>query len=61
MAPDPAAFDGQMGEFVLPYEAVRSAADPAATLMEFLESTYQAAADLARWDRIALERAPVAP
>ena len=43
-------------EFILPYDAVRTAADPDATLTEFLQSTYDAAADLARWDRPALER-----
>ena len=43
-------------EFILPYDAVRTAADPDATLTEFLQSTYDAAADLARWDRAALER-----
>jgi hypothetical protein len=59
--PDAARFDEALGEFVLPYEAVRSSADPAATLIAFLESTYGAAADLAHWDRSALERAPVAP
>jgi hypothetical protein len=59
--PSSASFDGQLGEFVLPYEAVRTSSDPAATLMEFLETTYAAAADLANWDRAALERAPVAP
>ena len=43
------------GEFVLPYEAVRTSADPEATLLEFLESTYAAAADLGHWDRNLLE------
>jgi len=43
------------GEFILPYDAVRTAADPEATLLEFLGSTYQAAADLGKWDREALE------
>lgn len=59
--PDAAQFDEALGEFVLPYEAVRTAADPAATLLAFLESTYAAAAELAGWDREALERVPVAP
>jgi hypothetical protein len=53
--PAAARFDTGLGEFVLPYEAVRTAADPAATLMAFLESTYRAAADLGRWDCAALE------
>lgn len=53
--PDAARWDRGLGEFVLPYEAVRAADDPQATLMAFLCSTYQAAADLADWDRDALE------
>ena len=48
-------------EFTLPYEAVQSSADPERTLTAFLQSTYDAAADLARWDRANLEREPVAP
>jgi hypothetical protein len=43
------------GQFILPYDAVRTAADPNATLLEFLQSTYAAAADLGKWDRKALE------
>jgi hypothetical protein len=43
------------GEFILPYEAVRAARDPQAVLMDFLQSTYDAAADLGKWDRAALE------
>ena len=54
-------YDETYGEFVLPYAEVRAAADPATMLMEFLQSTYDPAADLAQWDRAALERAPVAP
>jgi Family of unknown function (DUF5996) len=49
-----------MGEFLLPYEAVRRAADPDLTLLRFLESTYRAAADLGGWDA-GLERATGAP
>jgi hypothetical protein len=45
----------------MPYAQVRAAADPARTLGEFLESAYDAGAKLARWDRPALEREPVAP
>ena len=45
-----------MGEFVLPYEAVQTADDPDAALLAFLQSTYEAAADLAAWGREALER-----
>jgi hypothetical protein len=48
-------------EFTLPYEQVRTAADPQAILMRFLHETYDAAADLASWDREMLEREPVAP
>jgi hypothetical protein len=44
-----------LGEFVLPYDAVRTASDPEGTLMEFLQSTYEAAANLGQWDRAALE------
>ncbi|MFL6857838.1 MAG: DUF5996 family protein [Allosphingosinicella sp.] len=53
--PEQARFDEALGEFVLGYEAVRAAPDPDAALMEFLGSTYAAAAALARWDRAALE------
>lgn len=53
--PDAAMWSDQLGEFVLPYAAVREAADPDALLMAFLESTYAAAADLAGWDRDTLE------
>jgi hypothetical protein len=54
-------FDETFGEFVLPYAEVRASDDPARTLSEFFQSTYDVAADLARWDRAALEREPVAP
>jgi hypothetical protein len=53
--PDGAAFDAALGEFVLPYESVRAAADPDALLLDFLTATYAAAADLGGWDRPALE------
>jgi len=46
-----------MGEFFLPYDAVRTAASPDEALLAFLQSTYEAAANLAHWDRAALERA----
>jgi Family of unknown function (DUF5996) len=55
--PDAAAFNRDFGEFVLPYDKVREAADPDAPLMEFLQNSYDAAATLARWDRAALEYA----
>ena len=61
VAPDAAGFNSDLGEFVLPYDAVAIAADPEATLIAFLQSTYDLAADLAHWDRPALERLPVAP
>jgi len=53
--PAQAFFSKELGEFLLPYDAVRTARDPDAALMEFLQSTYEAAADLAKWDREALE------
>jgi hypothetical protein len=49
------------GQFVLPYEAVRRASDPDATLLAFLQDTYEAGADLGGWDRAALEYAPIEP
>jgi len=53
--PDAAFFSEQLGEFLLPYAAVRASRDPDAALMEFLVSTYEAAADLTKWDRAALD------
>jgi hypothetical protein len=55
VSPAAARFDPTLGEFLLSYEAVRAAADPDEVLMSFLQSTYAAAADLAHWDRAALE------
>jgi hypothetical protein len=60
-APEAAYFDKKLGEFILPYDAVRRSSDPEAALMSFLESTYRAAADLGRWDRAALECPPGVP
>ena len=54
-------YDETYGEYVLPYADVRASADPEAMLLEFLQSAYDAGADLASWDRAALEREPVAP
>ena len=54
-----AAYDDNLGQFILPYDAVRQAADPDALLLGFLQETYEAAAELAKWDRQALERQPV--
>lgn len=56
--PDGAFFSEALGEFLLPYEVVRTAGDPDATLLAFLRDTYAAAADAANWDRSALECAP---
>jgi hypothetical protein len=53
--PDAAFFSEALGEFILPYDAVRTAADPDATLLDFLQTTYEAAADAAKWERAALE------
>jgi Family of unknown function (DUF5996) len=53
-----AYFDGKIGAFILPYEAVRSAADPDELVLDFLSKTYEAAADTARWDRSNLECRP---
>jgi len=54
--PDAAFYHREMGEFILPYDAVRRAASPAAEITAFIESTYDQAATLARWDRAALDR-----
>jgi hypothetical protein len=59
--PAEAYFHETLGEFLLPYDAVRTAADPDAALLAFLQSTYEAAADLAGWNRTSLEREPVPP
>jgi Family of unknown function (DUF5996) len=54
-------FDDSFGEYVLSYADVRASAEPEHMLMEFFQSAYDAAADLAEWDRLSLERDPVAP
>ena len=54
-------FDETYGEFVLPYAEVRASDDPESLLLEFFQSAYDMAAELAQWDRAALEREPVAP
>jgi hypothetical protein len=56
--PANARYDETYGEFLLPYESVRSAANPDADLLTFLQGTYDAAADAAQWDRAALECPP---
>ena len=55
VAPAGAFFSKELGEFILPYDTVRTAGEPEAALMTFLQSTYDAAADLAKWDRGNLE------
>lgn len=54
--PRDASWDEELAEFILPYQSVRSASDPAALVREFAQSTYQAAADTGYWDRSSLER-----
>ncbi|MGA8950766.1 MAG: DUF5996 family protein [Xanthobacteraceae bacterium] len=56
-----ASYKKDLGQFILPYDAVRQASDPDALLLGFLQETYEAAADLAKWDRKALERAVTRP
>jgi hypothetical protein len=56
VSPAGARWEDGLAEFVLPYELVRSASDPDARLLEFLQSTYEAAATTAHWDRAVLER-----
>lgn len=55
VSPESAYFDRTLGEFLLPYDAVRLSRDPEATLMHFLQSTYRAAADLGGWNCADLE------
>jgi len=59
--PEAAFFSRELGEFLLPYDAVRTAPDPDAMLQQFLQSTYEAAANAAGWDRAALECPPGMP
>jgi hypothetical protein len=56
--PPEARFEAALGEFVLPYDAVRQASSPDAMVLEFLQGTYEAAAGLGGWNRRALERGP---
>jgi len=53
--PDAAFFSEALGEFILPYDSVRTADDPDTALLEFLQSSYEAAANCAKWDRETLE------
>jgi hypothetical protein len=57
--PAAAFYHRELNEFILPYEAVRSAADPEDAIVRFVDSTYQQAAALAGWDRARLDRAPI--
>jgi len=59
--PDEAFFSEALSEFILPYDAVRTAAKPDQTLLEFLQTTYEAAANSAQWDRGTLECTPGVP
>jgi hypothetical protein len=56
IAPDAAFYDPDLGQFILPYDAVRQATSPDDTVLQFLLGSYEAAANLAKWDRAALER-----
>jgi hypothetical protein len=56
--PTGAVFNETLGEYLLPYDTVRTAANPDAALLAFLRSTYEAAAESAKWDRGALECSP---
>jgi hypothetical protein len=56
--PDAASYRKELGEFLLPYEAVRHSTSPTAAVLDFCQTTYEAAATLAKWDRAALEKAP---
>jgi hypothetical protein len=56
LRPEAAFYSNDLREFILPYDAVRESESPDETLLEFLQSTYEAAANLAAWDRVALER-----
>jgi hypothetical protein len=58
VGPEQAFYSAGNGQFLLPYEAVRTAADPDSTLLEFLHTTYRAAAERGNWDRAALEVDP---
>ena len=57
--PSRAFYSQELSEFILLYEDVRHAESPKEALMEFLQSTYEAGANLAKWDRIALEQTRV--
>lgn len=56
--PTSAFYSKELGEFILPYDYVRTAANPDEMILEFAQTTYEAAADLGSWDRKGLERSP---
>ena len=56
VAPAGAAYNADVGQFLIDYDAIRTAASPDAALLDFMQSTYEAAANRAGWDRAALER-----
>ena len=56
VAPSPAYYNAPLGRFYLHYDDQRRTADPEKTLLEFCQTTYEAAAEKGRWDRAALER-----
>ncbi len=59
LRPSEAGFDPNLREFILDYVSVRRSSSPDEALLEFLQSTYEAAANAGRWDRAALERQSV--
>jgi hypothetical protein len=59
VTPEEAYYSPDVQQFLLPYEAVRNAAAPAATVLGFLQTSYEAAAELGAWDRAPLEYVPV--
>lgn len=61
ISPDSAYYDDTLGEYILPYDAVQSSSDPEQMLLDFLRSSYNAAADLSHWDRDNLEQSPYKP
>jgi hypothetical protein len=54
--PSQTFYNAQLGEFLLPYDVVRTASNPRATLLDFLQTTYEAGAILGKWNRAELER-----
>lgn len=57
--PQTAFYSSEMQEFILPYDAVQQADDPDAAVLAFMQSTYEAAANLGHWDRAMLEYSPI--